>query len=260
VENRKKTRPSRNAVYALSGLLICGNCGRPMVGRKVTVHSKRSGKTYTYRHYICGGYNTYGRSLCGHNQIDEDKLLDVVVEKLKNVSRDVLRQELERQIQAEHADGNGRVGALRRRLEEKEEETSRAARRMLTEADESLVPGLRVEVQRLTCELAQLRQELATAEKQQTPAEDPAELLAEAEAIYADLRAALAEADPGQVLVVVRQRIVKIELWFHQEEVNGERRCTFARGLIWGRRQLNTGLSTSLGHDPSSRNDGPTHG
>jgi site-specific DNA recombinase len=250
----KKTRPGRNQPFALSGLLVCGNCGRGMVGCHVKVTKKRTGKTYTYRRYVCGGYNTYGSSLCGHNPIDEDKLLKVLVAKLKNIPLEALRGELRRQVEVEGKPEGGRIAGQLAKLDE---EISRASRRLLTEPDESLVPALRAEVQKLNQERLALQEEIEKARRQHQPDEDPEELIAMAEKLHHELETAIATADPALVLAVLRERISKIELWFRHEMVGKEKRCTFARGLIWGRRQTSTGSSTVPGHGQSSRNDGP---
>jgi hypothetical protein len=151
VENRKKPRPGRNGVFALAGLLVCGHCGRTMIGRTVKCHKKRSGKSYTYRRYTCGGYNTYGKSICSYNPIDEDRLLAVVISKLRQTflapdALDALRQEIRRQAEATNAGGPGGAESMRRRLADLEGQLRRGTRRMLAEEDDALVPGLRAEL------------------------------------------------------------------------------------------------------------------
>jgi hypothetical protein len=263
VENRKKPRPGRNGVFALAGLLVCGHCGRTMIGR-TTVRKKR-GRTYTYRRYTCGGYNTYGKSICSYNPIDEDRLLAVVIGKLRQAflapeALATLREEIRRQAQAAAGEGPGGAESLRKRLADLEGQLGRGTRRMLAEEDEGLVPGLRAEVLKMQGERDRLRGELEALERAKRPEEDLEELIAEAEAQLQHLQEALGVDDVPAVQAVVREMVSHVELWFDREQVGKETRCRFARGVIFTRPQINTSLSTVPNRGRSSRSGGPTRG
>lgn len=66
-----RTAPSQTAVYPLSGLLYCGDCGRSMVRK----NNSSPEKPYIY--YICSGYK--GKEGCKSSHSIRDKLLEQAV-------------------------------------------------------------------------------------------------------------------------------------------------------------------------------------
>jgi DNA invertase Pin-like site-specific DNA recombinase len=87
-ERKTMTAPKRGYQFLLSGLLFCGRCRRRMVGRTLKVFKKRTGKSHVYRKYCCGGYNTYGKNVCGYNIMDEDQLLGAIARKVQETFLD----------------------------------------------------------------------------------------------------------------------------------------------------------------------------
>lgn len=77
-----RTAPGSDEVYPLSGLVICGGCGMPMV-RKTT---KAGGKVYSY--YICATNKNAGR--CGSHNISVAKLENTVLQLLQKHIENVM--------------------------------------------------------------------------------------------------------------------------------------------------------------------------
>jgi site-specific DNA recombinase len=78
--NRRRTNPTGiNGEWPLSGLMTCGHCGARMIG---TTTRNRHRK----RVYLCNGYNTFGKRVCYHHWLAEDRLVKALVKKLQGTS------------------------------------------------------------------------------------------------------------------------------------------------------------------------------
>jgi hypothetical protein len=270
VENRKRTRPARDHGFLLAGLLVCGHCQRRMIGRTSKITRKRNGKTYVYRKYCCGGYNTYGKSLCNFNTIDENLLVDVLVRKiqerfLKPANLDALRQEIRNQTQQATLEDRAKLKKLETQLVALDRQIASGTRRLLTEENEDLVPGLRAHLVVMHKERAALAAEIQQASKAGPQLNCNEGLVDLALAQMARLQEAAQNKDDRSGLRAVLQEMVSaIELWFDHKQVGRETRCQFARGLIYLRPDLrlndlfNTDLSTAPNHGRSTRSGAPT--
>jgi len=69
-------RASNSSDYLLTGLVVCGGCGRHFTGTRAT------GRNSTYRYYTCGGRQRYGSKTCGADRLPADALDDAVVRSL----------------------------------------------------------------------------------------------------------------------------------------------------------------------------------
>ena len=69
-------RASNASDYLLTGLVVCGGCGRHFTGTRAT------GRNSTYRYYTCGGRQRYGTKTCGADRLPADALDDAVVRSL----------------------------------------------------------------------------------------------------------------------------------------------------------------------------------
>jgi site-specific DNA recombinase len=69
-------RASNSSDYLLSGLIVCGGCGRHFTG------TRASGRNATYRYYTCGGRQRYGSKTCNADRLPADALDDAVVRSL----------------------------------------------------------------------------------------------------------------------------------------------------------------------------------
>ncbi len=94
MERDTRTSPKNDAVFPLSGLLFCGDCGRPMV-RKTTTYSAKKlekglpGQKYSY--FVCQGQSNDKE--CSWHRIREKDLLDAVLHSVNLHIRDVLDTE-----------------------------------------------------------------------------------------------------------------------------------------------------------------------
>src|ERR1019366_9748292 len=69
-------RASNSSDYLLTGLVVCGGCGRHFTGTRAT------GRNSTYRYYTCGGRQRYGTKTCAAERLPADALDDAVVRSL----------------------------------------------------------------------------------------------------------------------------------------------------------------------------------
>jgi hypothetical protein len=156
----------------LSGLLICGHCGRHLTARRQ--RSRRKGHVAVYRRlYVCAGYNAHGKAQCTYNTLPEVELLACLARKIRddylNPERLAdLRQEIAEQC-ARDEQGNGKevcteVRRIEKQLQELERKVATGTRRLLTEEDEKLVPVLRRDLQELQQERDRLAEELHKAQ------------------------------------------------------------------------------------------------
>jgi site-specific DNA recombinase len=242
IDNKKRTAPKKGQPFVLSGLLICGHCRRHMVGRTLR-RRNRCGTECVYRAYLCGGRNAYGKAYCHSNCIQEAPLLRGMVRKLaakleadfldpENVKK--LKDEIRRQVAAAQQVPRGEED-LQARIEALNAQISRAARRMLIEEDEALVPSLRQELQTLNKQHAELSRRLALERGMSVPtAEDVDKVAALAGAYVGRLQEGLAAAGPEKLAAVIREMVSQIELWFDTESVPKRGRGSrFTRGLIY---------------------------
>ncbi|HKB36317.1 MAG TPA: zinc ribbon domain-containing protein [Gemmataceae bacterium] len=97
-ENKRRTTPHRGgAPFLLSGLLVCGHCGEPMVGWTRNPEPL----------YICGSYHDSGGRTCRRNPVREGPMVRELLRRLKQVyltpeglakvREEVARQEKENQ-------------------------------------------------------------------------------------------------------------------------------------------------------------------
>jgi site-specific DNA recombinase len=69
-------RASNSSDYLLTGLVVCGGCGRHFTGTRAT------GRNSTYRYYTCGGRQRYGTKTCAAERLPAEALDDAVVRSL----------------------------------------------------------------------------------------------------------------------------------------------------------------------------------
>lgn len=79
IQSRKQTnKHADNERYLLSGLVKCGHCGSPMIGKFLT---KKKYPDYIAFRYLCSGYQKKG--LCFHHIIDRDDIEQYVIDQIK---------------------------------------------------------------------------------------------------------------------------------------------------------------------------------
>ncbi len=74
-EDRSK-RASTSSAYLLSGLIVCGSCGKRYVGNVAR------GSQHTYRYYTCFSRQRYGVKTCDSERLPAEELDDKVAEAL----------------------------------------------------------------------------------------------------------------------------------------------------------------------------------
>jgi hypothetical protein len=265
LENKKRTAKKSTGPFVLSGLLECGHCNKPMTGRTFRKRN-RNGTESTQRIYFCGTYNSYGRSACHFNGISEGPLLRCLVRRLaakleadflnpENAKK--LKDEIHKQAVArQHDTGRELETNLRARLEALDAQIARAARRVLTEEDETLVPSLRRELKDLHEQQTESSLKMALGRDEPAPvAQDIDKVVALAGSYVGQLQEALAAASPEKLAAVIREMVSRVEVWFdHEPLANGATSCRFARGLIYLRKDvsLHSDLSNTV-YRPSPR-------
>lgn len=83
LDSRKRNkRHAENETYLLTGVLICGHCGRNMKG--ATARHSRPDKQYTYHRYMCSSYVlNYG---CKHHFAHRDVIETEVIQMVKRIA------------------------------------------------------------------------------------------------------------------------------------------------------------------------------
>ncbi len=64
----RSTRATNSSEYLLSGLMVCGRCGKHMVGNAA------NGRLYRYRYYTCFSRQRYGKVGCTADRLPADEL------------------------------------------------------------------------------------------------------------------------------------------------------------------------------------------
>jgi site-specific DNA recombinase len=250
-ENRTRTTPQKDHPFLLVGLMRCGHCQAPMIGRTLQNGKRpRSGVRTTTRYYLCSRYNAYGRrSGCQPNYVREAHLVAAVSKKLaaayfNPATLAALRAEIRRQEQggdSPHAERHleGRIADLDRKIKTGTERFLTAPTELVESCRVSLT-GWQEERNKLAGELDALRAKAVAAEDLDARVE---RILTRAE----QFETALRMADPSLARTALREMIDRIELWFDYAAKPKRVRSAFARGLIHVHpaSQLLTDLSTA---------------
>ena len=210
---RKPSHRTRHFDYPLTGLIVCGHCGKPMCGNSLRTNNRAGEQVYRYQQYVCATYAGYGRdcrhnTTCGRNAIDANRVLGWLVSKLQEVylgpGRDVLVDEIKRQLSAE-AKTTTDVARLEKRATDLDRQVSRLVKAIRSTDAEELVGELtlaRTERDRVKAELAQASR-----------FDDPVDLDTEAEQIADSLLAVgerLNDSDPAVLREVLRQFVSRV--------------------------------------------------
>ncbi len=235
---RKKDRQPRLGCYPLSGLVRCGHCGGNMVARAFRRPTGR-----TYRRVLCGTYNRTGGPTCQFNAVDADHLVRAVVAKLQAhlfspQALKALRKEVRRQAGAGSV-GDKALAAMEARLAHLARGVERAARRVVEEEDDDLVPDLRKQLKAAKDEHNALERQVEEARLARTSPEDLDALVEEAMAQAGRLEEALASADGDLLRDVLGQAVSYVELFFGHEPwgKKGRVHSKLVKGLIYLRPQ-----------------------
>lgn len=93
LERDTRTSPNADAVFPLSGLLYCGDCGQPMVRKTATYSLKGAGdfQSQKYSYFVCQGQSK--DKACSWHRIREKELLDTVLLAVNHHVKNVLNTE-----------------------------------------------------------------------------------------------------------------------------------------------------------------------
>jgi DNA invertase Pin-like site-specific DNA recombinase len=211
---RKPSHPVRRAEYPLTGLIYCEHCGQHMCGAATGAKNRHGEKTYRYVQYVCSTYDRFGigsprNTTCGHHTIDAQRVLDWLVHALQEVylgpGRDVLVQDITKELKKEAKASGGEVKRLQKRAADLDKEVGRLVKAIRTIDAAELVEELAI----VRAQRDQIREELTRAGS----LTDPLDLDAEAERLAdatLDLGQRLTDSDPAVLREVLRQFVVRI--------------------------------------------------
>ena len=237
ISNRGRTTPVRDHAFLLVGMLRCGNCQAPMVGRSLR-NGKKKGRTAgkVERYYACSRYNMYGKRCgCNANMIREDRLVAAVAKKLAAAyfnadAMAAIRAEAIRQEGS--AEGTAAERALKARYDDLERKIRTGTDRLMS-IDDALFEECHQRLLTWKAELAEVAQQLERSRARKVAKED---LDARVETILtraSRFHSAILKADPAAARAALREMVERIEVVFTHTPKAKHVRSQFARGLIY---------------------------
>jgi DNA invertase Pin-like site-specific DNA recombinase len=233
VENRKGRNRADRADYALRGLLRCGVCRLPMVGKRADWGDRAP-------MYRCGNYNAHGPGCgCGTNYIFEAPLVKCIGVKLQaglfNAAKLAeLRQEMLDALAGERPDAREEARA-RRELAALEEKIATASERCLTEKDEAVAAVHRGTIRQLLDRKLAVEAQIRDAELHRVEEPDVEAVISRAMDYTHRLDKALERMKTPDLRIVLRDMIDHVELHFRTETQGGKLTSHFVRGFVFVR-------------------------
>lgn len=233
---RTQTAPrgSAGSRSALSGLVICGHCGKPMYA---STSPKREKADPGGVRYLCSSYMKHGTRVCNRNGIHEAALLDMLVKQIREKVLDPdelerLREKITQKLASKAGSPDeSRISRLQKNLGKLDDDIRAAAKELKRTPDD--LYDLAVE------DLREIRAKRASVAKRIEAAESRSNPRSSAEAETLDrtlgrlntLREKLTDANPAVVSRHMRQIVQNVELWF--THTTGQRtHAKFEKGLI----------------------------
>jgi site-specific DNA recombinase len=230
VENRKGRHRADRAHYTLRGLLRCGICGKPMVGKRADWGER----DLMYR---CGTYNAHGPGCgCSAGHVYETPLLTCIGRKLQaelfNPAKlEELRQEMMEALADERPSAHDEARA-RRELAGLEEKIATASERFLTDKDEAAAAVHRGTFDQLLARKKALEARVRETELRRVDEPDVDALIAKAMEHMGALDKALHRMKPEDLRAVLRDLLDRVELYFRVEK-DAKGTSQFVRGFIY---------------------------
>jgi DNA invertase Pin-like site-specific DNA recombinase len=227
--NRKQhpgqSHPTR--VYVFSGLITCARCGITMAGRVASGIPS----------YFCRTYQHRGKSACEPNRINEERLLNVLADKLQELFTPHLLPAVEKAIRREltrsaNPDEAADLADLKRRLVELDAKVERHVREMM-DADDELKPHIRKVALETKRDHNLLTLRIATLERQKSnDAGDIEATVQKALGAVQQLGEVFAVANRAAIRDFLQDHIERIEVYF-DPLVPGQKRERFSRALVF---------------------------
>jgi site-specific DNA recombinase len=231
LERRTPQRGGGN--WLLSGLLVCGHCGAPLVGKSNWGSNVKKRKPI----YVCNAYMRWGKTACQCHYVYEAPMLDVLIRKLQreflnpdNLAK--LREELKRQSAKTNRSEASQLARLKRRIEAIDKDVADGNKNMARAKSADAIEGIASTIREWRAERDQLARQLADLERgaEALPTETE---IALAEQHLWTLREGLEQEDPTLVRAVLREMVDRVELWWDHHQAGAFIKTRFTRGLIY---------------------------
>jgi DNA invertase Pin-like site-specific DNA recombinase len=235
-KNRTLTTPLRRLPKSvLCGLLICGDCGHPMMT------ANEGGKRY----YRCQRYHEYGKTACYANLIAEKKLVAAIAGKIQEVflnpeNLDKLRAEVKRQLEEAGAGNPAALDGLRRQIADLDAKIASGTGRLL-EVPADMVARCAAMIREWEQEKARLVAELLRLDTEADLGDLEEGVRVAEEQLYR-LREAIADGNPADVRAVLVELVSRVELHFQHPKTAKTTRSIFEWGCIYIRTQQDVAL------------------
>jgi DNA invertase Pin-like site-specific DNA recombinase len=249
-ENRKGKNRADRAEYALRGLLRCGACHKPMVGKRADWGERGL-------MYRCGTYNVQGpASGCSAGCVFEGPLVTCIGRKLQaelfNEAKLMeLRREMLDALAGERPDAREET-RVRRELAGLEEKIDTASERFLTEKDAAAAAIHRATFGQLLERKKALESRLRDAELRRAEEPDVDALIDKAMGYTRTLDKALRRMQPADLRAVLRELLDRVEVFFRVEKGQGRESTLFVRGFIFVKDRVLPDLSSTACRGPAT--------
>lgn len=220
-ENQRRTTPNKDAMYLLTGRVVCSHCGHRMYG-----------KPDPTRKYQCSGYSMRGRSVCENFSVPEERLVDIVCESLQerllapeNLER--LRKELRKASRESRKEPQ--VTLMQRQLNSAERKL-KAAKRRLVEVDPDMLTVVQEHIRELQRQATDLKAQLklASTPEKQVMANHETRIAAAIEQVK-NLRDVIRKGDRRLAREFLAETVDSVEVKFRSEK-HGSRRFNYLEG------------------------------
>lgn len=195
--------------YVLSGLVVCGFCGRVLTGKT----------RFDRPVYMCRASADNGETVCGFPQVPQDAVLNAVASALQRnlldpVNVEKLRAAIRRQEEAEQAPS--RRKSLERQLQDLARKVARGTANLAL-LPPDLVPGVAIEVGKFRAEHDAIAREL---DQLKTPSKcrDLEAVIAETTTVLWELREAIHEAEPERLRDVLARLVHHVEVRWERQK------------------------------------------